>query len=123
MVDIRKRFGNAGESLAAAHLQRQGYKILERNYRSKLGEIDIIARDNRTVVFIEVKTRGSKRFGHPKYAVTADKRRKISQVALYYLKTTRQSIAKARFDVVTIESSERGPHIEVIKNAFELSYA
>lgn len=122
MVDRRKRFGNTGESLAEAYLRRQGYKILERNYHCKLGEIDMIARDKRCLVFIEVKARSSHRFGHPKHAVTAKKRRKISQIALYYLKITGQITAKARFDVVTVDSREGCARIEVIKNAFELAY-
>ena len=87
-----------------------------------MGEIDIIAKDKETIVFIEVKARRSYRFGNPKWAVTPKKQRKISMVALYYLKATNQNNAKARFDVVTIYSKQDKPEIEIVKNAFELAY-
>jgi len=122
MVDERKQFGLTGEALAEIHLKQAGYRILERNYRTKLGEIDIIAKDRDTIVFIEVKTRRSEHYGSPKWAVTAKKKRKISMVALLYLKSTRQSQAKARFDVVSIGPMEENARIEIIKNAFELAY-
>lgn len=122
MADERKQFGQSGESLAVRHLQRAGYRILERNYRTKLGEIDIIAKDHDTIVFVEVKTRRSDHFGNPKWAVTPKKQRKISMVALFYLKSTQQSQAKARFDVVTISPMLENTGIEIIKNAFELAY-
>jgi putative endonuclease len=103
-------------------LKKSGYKILEQNYRTKLGEIDIIAKDKGTIAFIEVKGRRSGNYGNPKWAVTPKKQRKISMVALYYLKATNQSGEKARFDVVTITSDYDNPRIEIIKNAFELAY-
>jgi putative endonuclease len=87
-----------------------------------LGEIDIIARDRDTLVFVEVKARTSGRYGNPKSAVTPRKQRKISMVALHYLKSTAQSRVKARFDVVAIHSGGTAPQIELIKNAFELAY-
>ena len=118
----RREFGQAGESLAVRYLKKNGYKILEQNYRTKLGEIDIIAKDRDTIVFVEVKARRSGRFGNPKYAVTLKKQRKISMVALYYLKAVKQNDAKARFDVVAIDSGQDKPSIEIVKNAFELSY-
>jgi putative endonuclease len=107
--------------LAAIYLKRQGYHILEQNYRTRMGEIDIIARDNETLAFVEVKSRSSAAFGNPKYAVTLQKQRKISQVALYYLKSTHQSYTRARFDVVAIFSESGRNTIELIKNAFEFS--
>ena len=122
MVDERKQFGLTGEALAERHLKQAGYRILERNYRTKLGEIDIIAKDRDTIVFIEVKTRRSEHYGSPKWAVTPKKQRKISMVALLYLKSTRQSQAKARFDVVSIGPMQENARIEIIKNAFELAY-
>ncbi|MBU3947618.1 MAG: YraN family protein [Proteobacteria bacterium] len=115
-------FGKEGETLAALHLKKQGYKIIEQNYRTKLGEIDIIAKDNNTLVFVEVKSRKTGDFGSPKYAVTPKKMKKISMVALYFLKETKQSGVKARFDVVSISPGEREPEIEIIKNAFDLAY-
>jgi len=122
MLNIRQKFGEKSESIAVSYLKKQGYKILEQNYRTKLGEIDIIAREKGTIAFIEVKARKSKNFGNPKWAVTPKKQRKISMVALQYLKTTMQSNVKARFDVVSIISSQDNPSIEIVKNAFELAY-
>lgn len=122
MMSDRREFGQEGESIAVRYLKKNGYKILEQNYRTKLGEIDIIAKDRDTLVFVEVKARRSRQFGNPKYAVTPKKQRKISMVALYYLKATKQNDAKARFDVVAIHSGQDKPSIEIVKNAFELSY-
>jgi putative endonuclease len=122
MLNRRQQFGEAGEALAARLLRKKGYKIVATNYRTQLGEIDIIARDGDTLVFIEVKARHSGRFGSPKWALTPRKQRKISMVALYYLKTTGQSDAKARFDVVSIRSDAVCPEVEIIRNAFDLLY-
>jgi putative endonuclease len=122
MLNRRQQFGEAGEALAARLLRKKGYKIVATNYRTQLGEIDIIARDGDTLVFIEVKARQSGRFGSPKWALTPRKQRKISMVALYYLKTTGQSDAKARFDVVSIRSDAVRPEVEIIRNAFDLLY-
>ena len=122
MLNSRQKFGEKSESIAVSYLKKKGYKIVEQNYRTKLGEIDIIAKEKGTIVFVEVKSRKSKNFGNPKWAVTPQKQRKISMVALQYLKTTRQSNVKARFDVVSIIFSYDNPVIEVIKNAFELAY-
>lgn len=122
MPDLRQQLGKHGESIAIKHLIRNGYRIIERNYRSDLGEIDIIAKDKDTLVFVEVKTRTSYRFGDPKYAITQKKQRKISMVALGYLKVTRQEKVKARFDVVTIAVGEDTPEVEIVRNAFNLAY-
>jgi putative endonuclease len=117
-----QKIGEQGESLAAWYLRKNGYKIIEQNYRNRLGEIDIIAREKKTIVFVEVKSRRSVRYGSPKWAVTTKKQRKISMVALHYLKTTRQTDVKARFDVVAITANRDEPQIEIVKNAFELAY-
>jgi len=122
MRNSRRKFGEKSESIAASYLKKQGYKIIEQNYRTKLGEIDIIAKDKDTIAFVEVKARRSGQFGNPKWAVTPKKQRKISMVALQYLKTNGQSNVKARFDVVSIISSHDNPNIEIVKNAFELAY-
>jgi putative endonuclease len=111
-----------GEELAVEHLQKKGYKVIERNFRTRTGEIDIIARHKGRIVFIEVKTRQSKRYGNPKLALTANKQRKISMVALEYLKKNHSLQTRSRFDVVTVQPSDCGPAIEVIPNAFELAY-
>ncbi|MBU4287313.1 MAG: YraN family protein [Proteobacteria bacterium] len=122
MLNKQQNFGKKSESIAAKLLKKHGYKILEQNYRTKLGEIDIIAKDKDTLVFVEVKSRSSNLFGNPKWAVTPKKQRKISMVALLYIKSTKQSNVKARFDVVAISSAKDKPSIEIIKNAFELAY-
>lgn len=122
VLNQRQTFGRESESIVAKHLKKHGYKILEQNYRTQLGEIDIIARDKKTLVFVEVKARRSDLFGSPKWAITPKKQRQMSKVALYYLKVSKQTDAKARFDVVTVRSLENKPQIEIIKNAFELAY-
>lgn len=122
MVSRRTEFGHEGESIAVRYLKQCGYKIVEQNYRNRIGEIDIIARDRDTIVFVEVKSRRSDQYGDPKGAVTPGKQRKISMVALYYLKVNRQSNHKARFDVVTVLERQEKPVVEIIKNAFELAY-
>jgi len=118
----QQKFGESSENLAVWYLKQNGYKIIEQNYRNRLGEIDIIAREKKTIVFVEVKSRKSIRYGSPKWAVTPKKQRKISMVALYYLKSTQQIDAKARFDVVAITSNRDEPQIEIVKNAFDLAY-
>ena len=120
--DGRRHIGESGEALAVKFLKKNGYKIIEQNYRCKLGEIDIIARDGRVLAFIEVKARRTGEFGGPKWAVTPKKQRKISMVALEYLKKTKQMQERARFDVVAIRLLPDRPDVEIIKNAFDLAY-
>ncbi|OQY06501.1 MAG: YraN family protein [Desulfobacteraceae bacterium 4572_123] len=122
MLNSQQQFGKESEALAVQRLKKKGYKILEVNYRTRLGEIDIIARDRRTIAFVEVKARRSGRYGSPKWAITAKKKRNLSMAALCYLKTTGQNTAGARFDVVSIRFKTAGPEVEIIKNAFELAY-
>ncbi|MDM8550468.1 YraN family protein [Desulfobacterales bacterium HSG2] len=131
MLNRQQQFGKKSESAAVRHLVKNGYSILEQNYHTKQGEIDIIAKDGDTIVFVEVKARRSDRFGSPKWAITSKKQKKISMLALYYLKATNQSYAKARFDVVAIsvrkpemipEENRDTARIEIVKNAFELAY-
>lgn len=121
MLNRAQKFGKQSELLASNYLRLSGYNILELNYRNQIGEIDIIARDGAVLVFIEVKSRKTARFGSPKNAVTPRKQRKISRTALAYLKKTRQLNSKARFDVVAIDARHNPPDIEVVKNAFELA--
>ena len=120
--DGRRHTGESGESIAVRFLKKKGYEIIEQNYRCKLGEIDIIARDGRVLAFVEVKARRTGDFGGPKWAVTPRKQRKISMVALKYLKETEQMEKKARFDVVAIRLLPGDPDVEIIKNAFDLAY-
>ncbi len=122
MPSSAQTFGKQSELLAANYLKLSGYRILEQNYRNRIGEIDIIAKDGPVLVFIEVKARKSVRFGTPKTAVTYGKQVKISKTALVYLKAAGQLRSKARFDVVAIDARYDPPDIEVVKNAFELVY-
>lgn len=117
-----KQFGRLGESLAVGHLKKNGYRILARNYRNRFGEIDIIARHENVIVFVEVKARSSASFGTSKAAVDRNKQKKISMIALSYLKQTSNTDAKARFDVVCVETGSSGPGVEIIPNAFPLVY-
>ncbi|MCK5179180.1 MAG: YraN family protein [Candidatus Omnitrophica bacterium] len=120
MTIQRSQLGRAGEDVAVMFLEREGYHILRRNFRNKLGEIDIIAKDHDTVCFIEVKTRKSDAFGSPFESVTKAKQRKIIYVALSYLKMQGRDEANVRFDVVSvILGDEDGPQVEIITNAFE----
>lgn len=114
--------GSIGEEAAVLFLEKQGYRIVEQNFRNRLGEIDIIAYDGDTICFIEVKTRNSDKFGSPFESVTIAKQRKIARVALSYLKFKGKYDAKARFDVIAIIVEESScQNIEIIKNAFEAS--
>ena len=118
MKDPRRQLGDAGEDLAAAALKKQGYKILERNYVTHLGEIDLIARHRGALVFIEVKTRKSLRFGAPQDAVTPAKQARLQKLADYYLQRQRLGEVEVRFDVVGITIKAEQPEIEIIQDAF-----
>jgi putative endonuclease len=120
--DERRHTGESGESVAVELLRKNGYKIIERNYRCKLGEIDIIAEDDGVLTFVEVKARRTDEFEGPKSAVTPQKQRRISMVALEYLKETEQTEKSARFDVVAILLLPGHPDAQIIKNAFDLAY-
>lgn len=113
------RLGEKGEGLAAAFLERSGYKVLEKNFKTFLGEIDIIAQDGETLVFVEVKTRENLMYGQPFEAVNRTKKRKIANVALLYLKKLKET-PPCRFDVVSICYENRKPDIELIRDAFEV---
>ena len=121
-MNQRKAFGKAGEDLAVRYLKKKGYKVLEQNYTCPVGEIDIIARHKKTIVFVEVKTRRSLYYGSAKLAITPHKQRKISMAALYYLKSNQQMDQDARFDVVTVQTTSGSQEIDLIQNAFDLAY-
>lgn len=115
--------GDQGESIAATFLQGAGFSIVERNFRCVCGELDIIARDGRAIVFVEVKCRNNKIYGPPQLAVTPFKQRQISKAALVWLSKRRLYDAEARFDVVAIVLHDHDlPEIEHIRNAFDLAY-
>lgn len=122
MTRERLELGKLGETLALKKIKRLGYKKIIRNYRCPLGEVDLIARDKDTLVFIEIKTRKGRSTDYAKEAVNERKKRQISKVALAYMKSNDCPDAKARFDVVAVCIGRGKPEIEVIKNAFELAY-
>jgi putative endonuclease len=117
----RLGFAKDSEDLAAGFLRNRGYRILERNYRNCFGEIDIIARHKKFICFLEVKARRSDFYGTPQEAVSAAKQRRISRVALGYLKSKGLLDQPARFDVVGISCAADGTKIKLITGAFELS--
>lgn len=121
MGDKRKVLGGRGEDLAVRYLRKRGYKVIERNYRCLWGEIDLIARNKGTLVFVEIKARSSSGFGLPQEAVDRFKQRKLVQVAKAYMAQhhLEETIA-TRFDVVAIHLSPSGPEITLIKDAFQL---
>jgi putative endonuclease len=117
----RMRTGKRGEDIACAYLKRRGYRIVERNYKCPLGELDIVARDGDAIVFVEVKSRKSEEFGDPQLAVGLEKQKKVSRISLTYLKEKHLYPCNARFDVVAIKMLPDGITIELIQNAFELA--
>jgi putative endonuclease len=120
-----KGTGSMGEEIAANFLIACGYRILERNFRCKGGEVDIIARDpvDKSLVFIEVKARRGLTYGLPQLAVTPFKQRQVSKATLTWLLKNRLLDTNARFDVIAILLHTDAAHgIEHIKNAFELAY-
>lgn len=111
--------GKSGEDAACSFLKTNGYKIILRNYKNKLGEIDIIAQDKGTICFVEVKARHSSRFGSALEAVSIHKQRQIVKVALAFLQEKNLFQRSVRFDVVALEGSCGFKKAELIKNAFE----
>lgn len=120
-----KKTGELGEEISVNFLISRGYRILERNFRCKGGEVDIIARDpgDKSLVFIEVKARKGLSYGVPQLAVTPFKQRQISKASLTWLSKNRLHDTNARFDVIAILLHTDGQHaIDHIKNAFDLAY-
>ncbi len=113
--------GPRGEDAAARHLQRLGYQILARGDLSKPGELDLVARDGATIVFVEVKTRRSQAAGHPAEAVDTAKQRRLTRLAVTFLKRHGLLESAARFDVVAVTwpEGQRRPTIEHFPNAFD----
>jgi putative endonuclease len=119
--NAKQVLGREGERIAEQYLKKKGYKLVERNYRCSLGEVDLIALDRRVIVFVEVKTRSGHGFGSPLEAVERRKQRKMMQAAQYFLSQKRLHQRDARFDVVGISWPGREPVVEHIENAFEIS--
>ena len=122
MSRARVILGKTGENLACAELEKRGYTIIARRYRRRGGEIDIIARDGATVVFVEVKARDGHAFGDAAEAVTAFKRRRITRLAIDYMTRNHLANRPCRFDVVSIHFDSGQPVIELFQNAFDSSY-
>jgi putative endonuclease len=114
----RKAVGERGEKLARRFLERQGCRVLETNHRSRLGEIDIVCRQGGTIVFVEVKTRTSTRYGRPAEAVTLPKQERLHRLAQEYLIAHGLEDSDVRFDVLAIELGPSDEKIEHIPNAF-----
>jgi putative endonuclease len=113
------RPGQEGEGIAARYLRRLGYSIVKTNFKTRIGEIDIIAWEGDTLVFVEIKSRESLTFGQPFEAVTMRKRRKIANVAMLYLKEI-HDIPPCRFDVVSVYYEKGRAECELIRDAFEV---
>lgn len=121
MTKERISKGKIGEEIAAGFLIKEGYKVLERNFRCPLGEIDIVALDSGTLVFVEVKTRSSNSFGLPEEAVNHRKQHQMAKVAQLYIARKKLFNNPARFDVVAVTISNGKEEVRLIRNAFDIS--
>ncbi len=120
MTFQRMELGRRGEDIAAEYLINSGYEIIERNFKNKLGEVDIIAKDKNTLCFIEVKTRRTANFGSPFESVTPRKQHKLLRLAESYLQYKKINNVDIRFDCVAVFVEEKGDEqVELIKGAFE----
>jgi len=118
MTRARIAFGKTGEDLACRELERRGYAIIARRHRCRGGELDIVARDGPTLVFVEVKARDSRAFGDAAEAVTWQKQQRIVRLASEYVMRHHLSDSPCRFDVVAIQFDDGRPVIEVFQDAF-----
>ena len=118
-MHVNQNIGKIGEDLAANFLIEKGYQIIERNYRFSHGEIDIVAKQNETLVFVEVKTRNNLEYGEPEYAITKNKQRQVRKMAELYLYDKDISDTDCRIDVITILLKKKTEYkINHIENAF-----
>ena len=122
MSNERISLGQKGEQLAAGLLKKEGYRILEYNYRGRLGEVDLIAEDGDCLVFVEVKTRRNLVCGHPLESIDLRKQRQLIKVAREYLAKKGGEERFCRFDAVSVlQGNGEQPRLELVKNAFDLS--
>src|SRR5262245_18599327 len=119
-MDHRQSLGKRGEDLACAELQKRGYVILERRFRTRCGELDIVARDAGVLAFVEVRARSGSSFGTPFESVTWRKQQRLSQMAAAYLCHKRLTGVACRFDVVSIVERQGTPTLELIRGAFDM---
>ncbi len=120
MTRARRQTGLLGEERARSALCRAGYRILTQNYRCRYGEIDVVAEEGETIVFIEVKARRGASHGDPAQAVTRRKQGRIARTALQYMAANHMLDRKARFDVVTLMAEPGGWRIEILRDAFQV---
>lgn len=122
ILDPRQLFGQEGEATAERYLRRKGYRIVAKNLRSTLGELDLIAEDGSVLVFIEVKARRTQDFGGAVYAVHRQKQERLIRLAAQYLARHHLTNRTCRFDVVLLQGTDsNAPQIEHIENAFDVS--
>jgi putative endonuclease len=119
MSHARISLGKSGEDLACRELERRGYAIVARRYRVRGGELDVIARDGETIVFVEVKTRVGRKFGEASEAVTPLKQLRMTRLAEEYLMRHHLADCPCRFDVVSVHIDAGAQVVEVIQNAFD----
>ena len=122
MTNRRQQLGRRGEAIAARHLEANGHGILETNFRTRGGEIDIVARKDGVIVFVEVRTKSGSSFGSPEDSLTPVKRSRLVAVAEEYLQTTGDENAEWRIDLCALEMNSRGAllRLDVIENAVEI---
>jgi putative endonuclease len=118
MID-KKALGQKGEQIACKALERDGYRIIEKNFRCRQGEIDIIAEKKGVICFIEVKARSSESFGLPEEAVTVWKQKRLLATAYVYLQNKKIRSKDMRFDVVSVDLN--GERARILRNAFEVN--
>lgn len=121
MENQKQVLGKEGERIAEKYLRKKGYRLVERNYRCPVGEVDLIALDRRVIVFVEVKTRSDDRFGVPLESVHRRKQQKMIKTALFFLTQHRLDHREARFDVIGISLGHRESVVEHIQNAFDFA--
>ncbi len=121
ILDPRRLFGQEGETAAEHYLRRKGYRILAKNLRSSLGELDLVAEDGGVLVFVEVKARRGEEFGGAIHAVHRRKQEKLIQLASQYLAKYHLTDRACRFDVVLLQGTDASaPQVEHIQNAFDV---
>jgi putative endonuclease len=119
-MDHRQSLGQRGEDLACAELEKLGYVIVDRRFRTRCGELDIVARDAGVLVFVEVKARSGSNFGTPLESVTWQKRQRLSQMAASYLCLKRLTSVACRFDVVSVLEHDGTHTVELVRGAFDM---
>ncbi len=117
-MEIRRKKGNDGEDLAAEYLVKKGFEILDRQYLTRLGEIDLVTREGSEIVFVEVKARFGLEFGHPEESVTPSKLRKIANTAELYIRQKGMIDAPFRIDVIAIRLDLIPPEIVHLENVY-----